>query len=190
MKLTAAAFALLTTACTLPAAPLEVVEPRPVYPAPWPAVTVCVLDAPLALSDVIRAALDVWGAYDWQVYPDTAASWMTRNASRETYDCVPIVLVPAEYASAWPEGRVAQTSMRPGTLEPLSIEISEEWWARCPWARWATLLHEVGHAVGHPEHTVAETVMSREVACSPERELLPDARSVERARRRRAGRRP
>lgn len=152
---------------------------------PWSEHTLCTIDLPDEFAGVLRVALDAWQV-DWRVTSDTSDAWLARNADRLPHDCVPVYVVPDAQTAAWPDQRVAQTRLLEVTREPVAIELSLVWWEDCPAARWLTLLHEVGHAVGHREHTAAG-VMAPQVDCLPAGDLIPTDAEIETARRARAG---
>lgn len=145
-------------------------------PSREPQVTLCVLDASDVVARALRGAVALWQV-DWGVESATASEWA---AAPEM--CVPVYAVGD--TSTWPAEQVAQTLFDAETRRPVAIELGWVWWETCPRARWATLLHEVGHAAGHRHHTHAG-VMAREVACTPPEGLTPTDSEVETARRER-----
>lgn len=154
-----AAWGALAIGCTSTTARLR--ELRPVGD-PWPVYTLCVRqdgsDDARELLALVQAAVEAWGV-SWSV------TTYERLEDALATPCVPIEIDPDR--TGWDDGEVGLTLLRHFGQLPMWVGVSAEFWDGCPEARWPLVLHEIGHAVGHAEHTVARGVMYPTVLCWP-----------------------
>lgn len=166
------AIAYLATGCTQR---YQLTEVRTGPKQTWAWHTFCpspeTLDAnPHMLSD-LQGALDEWQVSGWSV------------GSYDVLGCVPVHLVVPDASWPIPGAIGAAEFARDG--QPLSLWFDLTFWTKCPSARWALVLHEVGHAVGHWEHRDGG-VMSSGLGCDPGW-VAVDGESLDYADARRSG---
>lgn len=191
-RLRVALLGLLTASCGV-GLTAGLIDPRPTNGYVWGAHELCVVgdwdDSDAAeLADLTDLAVDAWGVRDegWSV---TRIDWRhidEQYASGASLGCVPVYLAGALEVQSWPPQRAAQTMFWPDSLQPVIVAYDRAYWRACPRAHTVLVLHEIGHAVGHVEHTVRDGVMRPEVDCDAE-PIDVDTRARETAARRRQG---
>lgn len=127
----------------------------PTDPTPWAPQILCVspdFEPQEGMIEAVREALGEWGVHDWEVIGEYRPG------------CVPIRVAPPDEVETWPSGWIAVTKISRRTGVPQDLAIDGTWFLECPWARWATLVHEVGHAVGHAGHRLSGA-MRPDIGC-------------------------
>lgn len=131
-------------------------------------------DNMLGLGDLVADASQSWGVnLPVLVVTRSLPDW-----------CVPVIIVKHTPTKDAPWVGLTTTTVDP--WRPLLVRLSSGYWDACPLSRARLVRHEVGHALGHLEHTVAG-LMSETTDCNTDADDAPTYYEIKRAAARREG---